>query len=276
MDLTNDYFVHIAQNEQFYTRNGWKEIGNIYCTVLIIANHIHWQANSLASMSWAAALWMAPVITFKYLLVVFCIWPSLHEVTNRIYPQLPPQSPGLCTRHLWEHGVLRGIRRGQAKSIHVKQTLVTLVFLRVKKPTVVLPQLRVQLPEAAITSIPLYRPNLSHTGNVTGADRKTGKTTPSPRTATPSDGFLRPSPPPKKTKRTGYRLVVAPQSLFSTFVLLFTVHQKQKMSAAGASSNPRRGQLPIRWEAAHATLTTASRCSALVHLDVGKKSLVVR
>ncbi len=111
---------------------------------------------------------------------------------------LPPQSPGLCTRHLWEHGVLRGIRRGQAKSIRVKQTLVTLVFLRVKKPTVVLPQLRVQLPEAAITSIPLYRPNLRHTGNVTGADRKTGKTTPSPRTATPSDGFLRLSPPQKR------------------------------------------------------------------------------
>ncbi len=49
-------------------------------------------------------------------------------------------------------------------------------------------------PKQPLPVFPLYRPILRHTGNVTGADRKTGKTTPSPRTATPSDGFLRPSP----------------------------------------------------------------------------------
>lgn len=41
-------------------------------------------------------------------------------------------------------------------------------------------------PKQPLPVFPLYCPNLRHTG--TGADRKTGKTTPSPRTATPSDG----------------------------------------------------------------------------------------
>lgn len=90
MDLTDAYFVYIYHRisglilGMVQTRSGM-----IYCMVLIIANHIHWQATWLPWVEPLLSGWHRR-ITFKYLTVVFCIWPSLHEVASRICPHSLP------------------------------------------------------------------------------------------------------------------------------------------------------------------------------------------
>lgn len=100
-----------------------------------------------------------------------------------------------------------------------------IVCLHVKKPTVVLPQLRVQLPEAAITSIPPL-PSEPPPHRYRGGPKNRQNDPPPPEPPPLRTGCY--DRLPKKTKRARYRLVVALQALFSTFVFLFTVPQKHR------------------------------------------------
>lgn len=110
-----------------------------------------------------------------------------------------------------------------------------LVCLHVKKPTVVLPQLRVQLPEAAITSIPPL-PSEPPPHRYRGGPKNRQNDPPPPEPPPLRTGCY--DRLPKKTKRARYRLVVALQALFSTFVFLFTVPQKHRWARQESLQTP--------------------------------------